>query len=255
MAVLNWSQTVVGYPEHTRSGSRVVGVSHMSTFAAMRFAEELGIRNGWLMADGALSQLENVRRGAPTAVTLSAMLADRRVAMTEGVTSGTLWFAAAGGTAPVAGQSLPAWAESAKQPWVEVIDNETCYWGGLSDAQAARLLTWFLCQHPMEADFKKVKIQPRTFARLKAGLFDHGWTRNLQLVRGDRKLCDLWAGVHGSCILEHATRPLPTQAAIGLRLTIDFGELSCEDLADRCPLVDETGKLMPGRPSGLWGRA
>ncbi len=253
MALLNWSQTVVGYPEHTRSGARVVGVSHMSTFAAMRFAEELGIRSGWLVADGALPQLENVRRGAPTAVSLAAMIADRRVAMTEGVTSGTLWFAGASAASqPVAGQPLPAWAESAKQVWVQVIDNEMSYWGGLSDAQLARLFAWFLCQHPMEADVKKVRIEPRTFGRLKAGLFDHGWTRNLELVRGDRKMCDLWAGVHASCILDHASRQTPGQAATGLRLTIDFGEIIGADIRERCPLTDETGKLAAGRNSGLW---
>ena len=43
---------IAGYPPHTRSASRVVGVTHMSTFAAMRFLEDLGILNGWLLAEG-----------------------------------------------------------------------------------------------------------------------------------------------------------------------------------------------------------
>jgi hypothetical protein len=254
MALLNWSQTIVGYAERTRSGSRVVGLSHMSTFAAMRFAEEIGLRTGWLVADGALPQLENIRRGAPTAISLATLLADRRVAMTEGVSSGTLWFAAAatGAPGPALGQALNAWAEANRQPWVQIIDNEACYWGGLSDAQLARLLAWFLCQHPMQADLRKIRIEPRTFARLRAGLLDHGWTRNLELVRADRAMCDLWAGVHQTCILDHAGRPGCAQAASGLRITIDFNEIQGVDIREPCPIADATGKLAAGRRSGLW---
>ncbi len=253
MPPLNWPQTILGYPEHTRSGARVVGVAHMSTFAAMRFAEELGIRTGWLVADGALPQLENVRQGAPTSVSLAAMIADRRVVMTEGVAQGTLVFAGASGDGSRPGaEPLKHWAEAHRQVWVEVIDNEISFWGGLSDLQVGRLLTWFLCQHPFEVDWTKARIEKRTLARLRAGLFDHGWIRNLSLVRNERKLCDLWGGVHASSVLEHANRPQPNQVQAGLRLTLDFGEFTSTELAERCPLSDDTGKVVSGRTSGIW---
>ena len=52
MATQNWSMSLTGYPAHARSGTRVIGVSHMSTFAAIRVAEALGLATGWLFAEG-----------------------------------------------------------------------------------------------------------------------------------------------------------------------------------------------------------
>lgn len=246
--------TAIGYPPHAKASVRVVAISHMSTFAALRFCEDIGIRTGWILAEGAQPQLERVDAGSPTWVALGKLFADARIVPTEGLASGRLLFAAA---TPAAGQPLldrplTAWAEQHHQPWLEVVDNEISLWGGLSDLQLGRLLTWFCCQRPMDADWKNTRLESRCFARLRQGLFEHGWTRNLALVRPERKTSDLWGGVHRTCMLEHAGLPLPGQANAGLRLRIDLGELSASELTERCPVADDTGKLAPGRLSGLW---
>jgi hypothetical protein len=254
VANLNWSMTAIGYPAHARSGSRVIAISHMSTFGALRFAEEIGIRSGWMLAEGSQPQLEDVTMGAPTWVALGKLFADSQVVATEGLAHGRLTFAAAtpaAGQPPVGGQ-LSHWAETHHQPWLEVIDNESCSWGGLTDTQLGRLITWFCCQRPFDSDWRQVRIESRTFARLRAGLFDHGWSRNLALVRPERKSLDLWGGVHRGVHLEHGHLPAPGQAQAGLRLRIDLGEMSATELTDRCPLSDDTGKVAPGRFSGLW---
>ena len=255
MALTNWSMSALGYPANTRSGTAVVGLTHMSTFAAMRVAEELGMRTGWLMADGATPQLEHVRRGAPTQVSLRDFIADRRVAHTEGVSSGTLMFVAggAGGPRPVEGQPLIAWAESQRQPWIEIVDNEVAYWGGLDAAAHAKLLAWFCCQRPLDGDWRALRFDPRTAARLRSGLFDHGWTRHLELVHVGRKTSDLWAGIHGACLLEHSGRAAPGHWQSGLRLRLSLGEWMADELDQSCPLADDTGRLKPQR-SGLWSR-
>jgi len=243
MATQNWSMSLTGYPAHARSGARVVGVSHMSTFSAMRVAEAMGLGSGWLFAEGAQPQLEGFRAGAPQAVSLGQMLAAQMVVQTEGLANGSLVFAAAKPEdgEPLSGRSLIAWAEAKGQPWVEVIDNEVCYWGGLDDARLAKLLTWFLCQRPLTIEWKKHVIEARTFARLRHGLFEHGWTRNLGLaVPGKHQ--DLWAGLHQTCLLEHGKLPLPTRVAVGLRLRADLGEFTARDIPDRCPINDESGK-------------
>ena len=252
MALTNWSMSAVGYPPSTRSGTAVVGLTHMSTFAAMRIAEELGMRSGWLMADGATPQLEHVRRNAPTQISLRDFIADRRVAHTEGVSTGTLLFAAgSAGLRPVEGQSLIAWAEAQQQPWIEIVDNEVAYWGGLDAAGQGRLLAWFCCQRPLDGDWRALRLDPKAGSRLRAGLFEHGWTRNLELVNTGRRTCDLWGGVHAACLLEHVGRPLPGQVQVGVRVRTSLGELIADELDEACPLADDTGRLKPNR-SGLW---
>ena len=52
--------------------------------------------------------------------------------------------------------------------------------------------------------------------------------------------------------LHHTGLPLPGQANTGVRLRLDLGELSASELTERCPVADDTGKLAPGRLSGLW---
>ncbi len=254
MPSVNWSVTAIGHPPHAKAGVRVVAVSHMSTFAALRFCEDIGIRTGWMLAEGAQTQLDQLDAGAPTWVALSKLFADARIVPTEGLASGRLIFAAATPATgrPTADRPLTAWAEQHHQPWLEVIDNEICQWGGLSDPQLSQLLAWFVCQRPLEVDWKGVRVESRCFARLRLGLFEHGWTRNLALVRADRKTVDMWGGVHRTCLLEHAGKPLPCQTNAGVRLRIDLGELGASELTERCPIADDTGKLAPGRLSGLW---
>jgi hypothetical protein len=251
---VNWSTTAIGFPPHAKAGVRVVAISHMSTFAALRLCEDIGIRTGWILADAQQHQLEQVPADAPTWVALGKLFADARVIATEGLASGRLVFAAATPAAgkPIDDRPLTAWAEQHHQPWLEVVDNEICWWGGLSDIQLARLLAWFTCQRPIEVDWKAVRVESRCFARLRQGLFEHGWTRNLALVRPERKSLDLWGGVHRTCMIEHAGIALPGQANTGVRLRIDLNELSATDLTERCPVADDNGKLAPGRLSGLW---
>jgi hypothetical protein len=242
MANVNWSMSAAGYPAHSRSGTRVAGLSHMSTFAAMRFAEAIGLSQGWLFAEGSQPQLDGVRTGAPTHVWLDQMLASRMVVQTEGLASGTLVFAAgpASEGQPLSGNSLIAWAEAKGQPWVEVIDNEVAYWGGLDDARLTKLLAWFLATRTHDSDWRKLAIEARVAARLRHGLFDHGWTRNLGLTTNDR--VDLWGGVPLNAGLAHEYHPTPGKVASGLRLKLALGEFTGRELNERCPINDETGK-------------
>jgi hypothetical protein len=242
MATVNWSMTAAGYPAHSRSGTRVAGISHMSTFAAMRFAEAIGLNQGWLFAEGAQPQLDGVRTGAPTHVWLNQMLDSRMVVQTEGLAAGTLVFAAgaAGEGQPLSGRSLIAWAEAKNQPWLEVIDNEVAYWGGLDDARLTRLLSWFLTTRTHTGDWRKIAIEPRVAGRLRHGLFDHGWTRNIGLSNDDR--VDLWGGVAANCPLAHDYHPTPGKVSAGVRLKLSLGEFTGRELSERCPINDETGK-------------
>jgi len=247
VVLLNWSMNIAGYPPHTRSASRVVGVTHMSTFAAMRFLEDLGIVNGWLLAEGTQPQLERVRAGQATQVGLKEMFSERRVVNSEGLASGTVMFAASPRSAepPPTDRSLAMWAESRSQPWMEMVDNETAYLGGLEDAHLDRLLAWFLNQRPIDQDWRKMRIDRKTLALLRHGLFEHGWTRNLGLVKPDRQITDLWGGIHRHASLEIRHHPRPTTVQVGLRLRQEFGEIFSRDILERCPLDDDNGKTTP----------
>lgn len=250
MALLNWSMTIVGYPAHTRCAARVVGVTHTTTHDALNFAENIGLHTGWMQLEGSQPQLERIREGTRVGVSLPELFASSKVIQTEGIASGALTFVAADPARgkPPGDRSLVTWADELGAPWIQVVDNDAAYLGGLSDAQIDRLLTQFLSRRPVEVDWRKATIDPRLAARLRAGLFDHGWTRNLGLVKpGRRTLADLWGGVHRTCILDHSASPTPLQAQVGLRLSCDNGTWSGKDLSDqRCLLSDDTGKLAFG---------
>lgn len=254
MAITNWSMSILGYPAHSRSAARIVGVSHMSTHEALRFAEHQGLSAGWLLAEGAQPQLERVRQGAPIGVSLVELFADSKVVKTEGLASGSLIFVAAAlhRGQPPADRSLTAWADENLLPWVEVVDNEVAYWGNLSDPQIDRLLSLFLCRRPVDGDWRTAEWNPKAATRLRAGLFDHGWTRNLDLARKrPYPQNDVWGGIHRLCVLAHEGRPVPAHVQVGVRLIFEAGRWEAKELVDETsPVNDETGKLTFG--SGLY---
>jgi hypothetical protein len=250
MALLNWSMTILGYPAHARNASRVVGLTHMSTHDALNYIEVQGLSTGWLQVEGSQPQLERIREGTRVDVNLPELFASSKIIQTEGVASGALTFVAADPTLgkPPGDRSMVSWAEERSRPWLEVIDNDVAYFGGLSDQQIEVLLNWFLARRPAELNWRKTTIDPRLAARLRSGLFDHGWTRNLELVKVGRKtFTDLWGGVHRKCLLDHNTISVPTQVQSGLRLSHENGTWTGKDISDqRCVLSDDTGKLTFG---------
>lgn len=253
MAVANWSMSALGFPAHARATAPVVAVTHMSTFLAMRFAEKLGLATGWLQAQGDQPQLDRLTVERPTWVALTDLFAQSRVVATEGLASGRLVLAAAATTGQQPdGRPLEVWAAASGLPWIEIVDNEVCYWGGLDDKRIERLLTWFALQRLADTEWPRTTIDRRLGSRLRHGLFDHGWTRCLALVRPERKSTDLWGGLHRTCLIRDHGAPALSQVQSGVRVRLDLGELIGSELTETCPLADETGKLVPGRASGLW---
>ncbi|HEX3133024.1 MAG TPA: hypothetical protein VHX44_05505 [Planctomycetota bacterium] len=250
MALLNWSMTILGYSAHARTASRVVGLTHMSTHDALHFIEVQGLSTGWLQVEGSQPQLERIREGTRVDVNLPELFASSKIIQTEGVASGALTFVAADPKLgkPPSDRTMITWAEELHRPWLEVIDNDVAYFGGLDNAQIDTLLRWYLARRPADLDWRKTVLDPRLAARLRQGLFDHGWTRNLELVKVSRKtFCDLWGGVHRKCLLDHAAIPGPMQVQIGLRLCHENGTWTGKDISDqRCVLNDDTGKLTFG---------
>lgn len=248
MGLLDWSMTILGYPAHRLSGAAVVGVSHMSTHAALRFAEGIGCYTGWIVADSDQPQLEGLRAGEPTWVALAELFVEGRVANTEGVVSGSLVFASAvpASGPPPEDRSLIAWAEEGGRAWLEVRDNETAYFGGLSDAALEGLLAWFACQRPLDADWRATRFEPSLAEDLRGGLFDHGWTRNGSLVAtGRRPQVELWAGVHERSVLEHHEVHRLSAVHRGLRLTLAGDTWRGAEIEGPCPLDDHTGRSVP----------
>lgn len=253
MAVANWSMSVLGFPAHARAVVPVVAVTHMSTFLAMRFAEKVGLATGWMQAEGDHPQLDRLSVERPTWVALPDLFSQSRIVATEGLAPGRLVLAAATttGQQPDA-RPLAEWAAAHGLPWIEIVDNEVCYWGGLDDKRTERLLAWFILQRQNDGDWARCAVDRRLSARLRQGLFEHGWTRCLALARPERRATDLWGGLHRTSLIRGHAAPALSQVQSGLRIRLDLGELIGSELTETCPLADETGKLVPGRPSGLW---
>ena len=67
---------------------------------------------------------------------------------------------------------------SNSDPWLQMMDNEWSSWGGLADKQVDTLIRWFLGQRPLAPTAQEFSCPPAVADQLRAGLFDHGWTRN-----------------------------------------------------------------------------
>ena len=162
MALLNWSMTVLGYPAHARAASRVVGLTHMSTHDALNFIEVQGLSTGWLQVEGSQPQLERIREGTRVDVNLPELFASSKIIQTEGVASGALTFVAADPKLgkPPSDRSLITWAEEHQRPWLEVIDNDVTYFGGLDDTQIDALVNWFLARRPSRAELAQDHARP-----------------------------------------------------------------------------------------------
>lgn len=252
MPLLDWSMNMIGYAPHRLSGAGVVAVTHMSTHAAFRVAEALGMYTGYLHCQGQQPQLQGIEAREPTWVVLAELLVEDRVANTEGVVSGALTFAAAvpASGAPPADRPLVSWTEAHGRPWMRIVDNENVYFGGLSDSAIDQLLCWYLCARPLQLAWRECGLAAPTAATLRHGLFDHGWSRNAELVMtGWRPTVDLWAGVHDRCPLAHDELERLSTLQYGVRLTLKGGEWHGKPLRDEeCPLDDETGRATPRLP-------
>ncbi len=248
MALLDWPMTLIGYPAHRRCGVPVVGVSHMTTHQALRFAEATGMFTGWILADGPAPQVEGILPDTPTWVALAEFFVERRVAYTEGMVSGSLVFASAvpADGRPPADRSLATWAAGQGKPWVEVVDNELAYWGGLDNARMEALLRWFIASRPLDRDWRETVLEPQTASELRAGLFHTGLTRNLALTRAGRKpSVDLWGGVHHRCMLDHESLPPPSAVGNGWRLALRGTTWQARPLEGISPLDDERARITP----------
>ena len=186
-------------------------------------------------------------------VDLEELFLGDRVALTEGLVSGCLAFVAATpehGTPPGTNEAdLVAWAEDKQVPWARSIDNEYAYAGDLSDALLTAMLTRFLSERPLNVDWQRVTLAPSALHNLKAGLFEHGWVRNLSLVQdvdGRRPIVELWGGSFSDSLLQHAGRPSLSQADLGVRLQLRGEQWEIDQVLEvPCPLRDESGQVRP----------
>lgn len=197
MALLDWSMVMAGYPANERNRLRSVGVSHMSTHSMLRVAEHIGIYTGWIACAGVTEQFDR-DRDDPQWTVLAELFVENRVANTEGMTSGTVTLVGAvpADGDPPADRDLIDWAEENGRVWVQVLDNERAYWGGLSDQQIERLLVWFLNQRPLNDPWQDQELHKNLRKALLSGLFQHGWTRNCSLVEEDGKAGQqVWGGI------------------------------------------------------------
>ena len=248
MALLDWSMTMLCYPAHRRSGAEVIGLSHMSLYAALHWAEMAGLSTGWLSADEDPLLLDGAVSGERNWVTLANLFMQGNVAQTEGVVSGTVTYVPAepsNGSAPE-DRDLIAWAEEQGLPWIQMVDNEYCYLGNVDDQVLRKLFIWFLNQRPLTQDGYDDTMTDRAFAAVRQGLESFGWTRNCSLVRLQRSVSqDLWAGVHERCILDKRGYHTLSEANLGMHFFRTNGCWQVNILENDCPLDDVYARVTP----------
>ena len=247
MPSTDWSMSILGYERHTRSGSEVIAVTHLSTHDALVLANAIGLQSGWIWCDEMAAQIEDLPSDRPTWAPLTTLFTEQRVANTEGMVGGALTFVhAQENTEPSKDVKPQQWAAGGKRAWVEIIDNEMAYWGGLNDEQQRLLVTWFCSRRPLDGQWQSREITMETWQQIKPGLFRHGWSRNCDLVSDGRKLKqEWWAGIHAKSALHtDLTQPLSVFNQ-GVLLRVQGQLWIAEPLSDKCPLDDKYGRLYP----------
>lgn len=246
MPITDWSMTILGYQEHVYSGSEVIGVSHMSTHDALVIADAVGLNHGWIWCDEMAAQLEDLPADRATWNTLQDLFADERVIKTEGMVGGLLSFVAANEDAVPDDRTPREWAEDKGCAWLESVDNEMAFFGGLNDQQQRQLMTYFLCRRPLDGQWKDTTIDDALWTELRSNLFQAGWTRNYNLVEDGRRIRqEIWAGIHENCPLDTNDRPCLSLMNSGLKLRNRNQAWFIESREGNCPLDDEYARLFP----------
>ena len=253
MALLNWSMSLQGYPAQSLATRPAIGMSHISTYQLLRLFQGVGVRSGWLLDTSASDQVAGLDAGQVNWVDLDELFLGERVALTEGLVSGSLVFVAAAssdGTPPGdSADSLLSWAEDKQIPWARSIDNEYAYAGDLNETLITAIVTNFLSDRPLHIDWQRVTVSPTARHNLVQGLFEHGWTRNLSLVHdadGRRPTLDLWGGVFADCLLQGEGRPGLATVDLGVRLQLRGQQWEIDQVIETpCPLREESGQVRP----------
>lgn len=247
MPSTDWSMSALGYDRHTKSGVEVVGITHVSTYDALVVANAIGLEGGWIWCDEMAAQVEGLPSDRPTWAPITKLFAEQRVINTEGLVGGVLTFVhAPESPAPDANRNPQEWAEDHKCPWIEVIDNELAYWGGLNDDQQRLLLSWFCSRRPLDGQWQERQISAEAWTFIKGGLYRHGWTRNCELVNDGRKLKqEWWAGLHQQTALEHQSLAPLSAKNTGVLLRVQGPLWQASALDEQCPLDDVYGRLHP----------
>lgn len=249
MPSTDWSMSILGYARHTRNGSAVIGVTHVSTHDALRVANAIGMQSGLIWCDDMAAQVEHLPADRPTWAPITRLFADQRVINTEGMVGGVLTFVHSQKEVHPqldADRSPTEWAEDQGQAWIEIVDNEMAYWGGLDEEQQCRLVSWFCSRRPLDGAWEDRPIHPDSWPLIKNGLYSHGWTRNCDLVaEGRKRKQEWWAGLHQKSALEHKQAPALSALNQGLLLRVQGQQWVAEAVDDICPLDDKHGRLHP----------
>ncbi len=247
MPSTDWSMSLLGYERHTRSGSAVIGVTHVSTHDVLVVANAIGMQSGWIWCDEMAAQVEDLPSDRPTWAPLTKIFAEQRVINTEGMVGGLFTFVhAQENPEPKADRNPIEWAEDGGRAWVEIVDNEMAYWGGLDEEQQQKLIQWFCSRRPLDGQWRDREVDAKAWEQIKSGLFKHGWTRNCELVTDGRKFKqEWWAGIHDKCALENDKDRHLTRLNQGLLLRVQGQSWVHEGLDDQCPLDDVHGRLHP----------
>lgn len=247
MPLLDWATTIVGFPAHHRSAVPVVALSHMACHEGLRVAERLGWFTGWIAIDQEQPLLEGVPIGKPSWVALASLFVDGRIGETQGMVGGTVRFvpAAPAHGEPPAGADLFEWANSLGRPWLELTDNEQAQWGGLTQTEIEAVLRFFVCTRPLDLDWTTCELDPASADLLRAGLFEHGWTRNGELVSSKEQV--LWGGLPHRGALDGTQIHILSVIQRGLRVKHDSTRWRAVPAAGHCPLDDASGRRAPAR--------
>ena len=247
MPSTDWSMNMRGYERHTRSASAVIGVTHVSTYDALVVANVIGMQSGWIWCDEMAAQVEGLPSDRPTWAPITNLFAEQRVINTEGLVGGVLTFVhAEESPSPDGSRSPQEWAEDNKRPWIQVVDNELAYWGGLNDDQQRLLCSWFCSRRPLDGQWKDRELSVEAWQSLKPGLFRHGYTRNCELVSDGRKFKqEWWAGVHQKSALAQEQLAALSAYNQGVLLRVHGQLWHVEKLDEECPLDDKFGRLHP----------
>ena len=246
----NWSTWIIGHTDGRRSQISFCYYSVPQAVAFLAAQEEF--RHGVALASYNTPQRNKHISGLGSStrvLALEEVVEKARLSTFTGVDSSNFVFVPCKKQAfPTtrSGTTLIQWAHDRNLPDVHVHDNDHVSFCGFPRRSEKRIFTEFLKASLFNIAHRNPRIARGDWARVRRGLFDHGYTLNRSLcscARGTLTYVS-WAGIPEVTLLR--TRPKRPLSAVREKLVLTLypdDELRVQLGTGRCPLTSKYGEL------------
>jgi hypothetical protein len=251
----NWSTWIIGHNDDLPQGRRSqISFCYYSVSQAVRFlAAQRDYRHGVACLSYYAPRYKHIAGLGRSArrVALEKLVEKARLSTFTGLDTSDFVFVPCGKRALPAtrsGTTLSQWAHERNLPDVNVHDNDHVWFCGFPRRMEKPIFMEFLKASVFDLSQRTPRVSRGDWARIRRGLFAHGFTLNRSLCSSAGGLFRfvLWAGIPEATLLR--TNPKAPLGAVSEKLVLTVlpnDNLRVQTETGRCPLTSKYGKLRP----------